>query len=374
MPARRLVVVVLALVALLGAAACSGGGGGGGDRVDAAGAPEKGEDGKAGASGTTQPKSGAGGPAIRVRLGYFPNITHAPALIGVEDGLFDQALAPHTLTTRPFNAGPEAVEALFSGALDAAYLGPNPTINAYAKSKGEALRIIAGSTSGGAAFVVAPSIKAASDLKGKTVASPQLGNTQDVALRSWLKEQGLDTTTSGGGDVKVVPQANADIFTAFKAKRISGAWVPEPWVTRLAQEAGGTVLVDERDEWPGGRFVTTQLVVRTAFAKQHPDVVRKLLEGHIEAVERAMAGGDAATSAANGQLAALTGKPLSDAVLDAAWANLEFTVDPIASSLRTSALRAEDLGLLEPVDLDGIYDLGPLNALLKAAGKEEVKA
>jgi NitT/TauT family transport system substrate-binding protein len=357
LPSRRLLAAVLAAAVAVGAAACGGSGGSSSSSSSAA---------SAGATTT--------GPPITLRLGYFPNVTHAPALIGVQNGIFERALAPSRLETRTFNAGPEAVEALFSGALDASYVGPNPAINAYAKSKGAAIRIVAGSTSGGAAFVVAPSVTKAADLKGRTVASPQLGNTQDVALRAWLKEQGLSTTTSGGGDVKVTPQANADILTAFKGRKLAGAWVPEPWVTRLVQEAGGKVLVDERDEWPGGKFVTTQLVVRTAFLEQHPDAVRGLLKGHVEAVALAASGSADAKSAANAQLADLTGKPLSPAVLDAAWANLTFTVDPIASSLRTSAKHAEDLGLLEPVALDHIYDLGPLNALLRAAGKQEVKA
>jgi NitT/TauT family transport system substrate-binding protein len=330
----------------------------------------------AGDAGPGAPAAGSArrAPATVVRLGLFPNVTHAPALIGVAEGLFAGALAPHRLEVHSFNAGPEAIEAIFSGALDAAYIGPSPAINAYAKSKGEAVRVVAGSTSGGAAFVVAPSIDSAGDLRGRTVASPQLGNTQDVALRAWLKDHGLATTTSGGGDVKVVPQANADILNAFKARRIAGAWVPEPWSTRLVQEAGGKVLVDERDEWPAGRFVTTHLVVRPAFAEKHPDALRRLLRGHVAAVERLASGSAETKSAINEQLAALTGKPLSPAVLDAAWANLEFTVDPIASSLRATARRAEELRLLEPVDLHGIYDLGPLNAVLEAVGKEEIGA
>ena len=361
MSSRRLFAAVAVAIVALAATACGGGGDNGGSAGPGAGA--------AGESATT-----TGGPPVTLRLGYFPNVTHAPALVGVEKGILTKALAPDSLETKTFNAGPEAVEALFSGALDAVYIGPNPAINAYAKSKGAAIRIIAGSTSGGAAFVVDPSVTKAADLKGKTVASPQLGNTQDVALRTWLKGEGLATTTSGGGDVKISPQANADILTAFKAKQLAGAWVPEPWVTRLVREAGGKVLIDERDEWPGGKFVTTQLVVRTQFLEQHAATVRRLLAGHVEAVELAASGSADAKAAVNAQLAALTGKPLAADVLDAAWNNLTFTVDPIASSLRTSAKHAEALGLLQAVDLSHIYDLDPLNAVLEAAGQQEVKA
>ena len=220
---------------------------------------------------------------VALRLGYFPNLTHAAALVGVANGIFAKDLGKNvTLKTSTFNAGPEA---LFSGALDATYVGPNPAINAYQKSNGQAVRIIAGATSGGAALVVRPTISSAADLKGKKIASPQLGNTQDVALRSWLKKQGLNTTPEGGGDVQVLPQENSQTLDTFKSGQIDGAWVPEPWATRLVLEGKGKVLVDESTLWPGGRFLTTTLIVRTAFLNQHPDVVRNLLKGHVDATK-----------------------------------------------------------------------------------------
>ena len=180
---------------------------------------------------------------VTVRLGYFPNLTHAPALVGVEKGYFTKELGRNKLETKTFNAGTDAVTALFSDALDISYIGPNPAINAYAKSKGEAIRIISGAASGGAALVVKPNITSPEQLKGTTLATPQLGNTQDVALRSWLKSNGLKTDTNGGGDVSIKPQDNGDTLTAFKQGQIAGAWVPEPWATRLIQEGGGKVLV-----------------------------------------------------------------------------------------------------------------------------------
>jgi NitT/TauT family transport system substrate-binding protein len=312
---------------------------------------------------------------VTLRLGYFPNITHAAALVGVQEHLFTKALGPRvTLETKTFNAGPDAVEAMLSGAIDATYIGPSPTITLFARSHGQAIRIVAGATSGGAAFVVGPDIGSALDLKGKTVASPQVGNTQDVALRTWLAKNALHTTTSGGGDVAISPQANADALNAFKTKHIAGAWVPEPWASRLVLEGGGKVLVDERDEWPDGKFVTAHLIVRTDFLRSNPDVVRRLLQGHIEATNEVAAGAPATKAAANAQLEALTGKALNGQVLDAAWKNLVFTVDPIASSLRASAAHAETLKLLEHTDLSGIYDLSLLNQLLRASNTTEVKA
>ncbi|GIH79839.1 ABC transporter substrate-binding protein [Planobispora longispora] len=315
---------------------------------------------------------GSGGPA-EVRLGYFPNITHATALVGTEKGLFAKHLgAGTTLKTSTFNAGPAAIEAVFSGAIDATYVGPNPAINAWAKSKGEAIKIIAGAASGGVFLVVKPEIKSVADLKGKKIATPQLGNTQDVALRHWLDSQGVKTDTKGGGEVSIVPQENSQTIQTFATGDIDGAWVPEPFASRLITESGGKVLIDERDLWPDKQFVITHLIVRQEFAKEHPETVKKLVEAHVEAnalIESDPAG---AAQTANAALEKLTGKPLKPEVLDAAFKNITFTNDPIASSLVGSADHAVKVGLLEPVDLDGIYDLKILNEVLAARGRPSI--
>jgi NitT/TauT family transport system substrate-binding protein len=308
-----------------------------------------------------------------VRLGYFANVTHAPALVGMEQGWFAEALGPEVaLETRTFNAGPEAVEALFSEALDLTYIGPNPAINAFAQSEGQAIRIVAGATSGGAALVVQPALTEPSHLAGKKLATPQLGNTQDVALRAWLHEQGLSANLEGGGDVAVMPQANAQTLETFRAGEIQGAWVPEPWSTRLVLEGGGAVLVDERTLWPDGKFVTTHLIVRTKFLEQHPDLVSAVLRAHVRAVDFANAEPQKSRELVNRAIEKLTGKALPAAVIEGAWSKLTFTADPIAASLRKSAEDAAEVGLLEPVALDGIYALGPLNEILAAAGKPKV--
>jgi len=312
---------------------------------------------------------------VTLRLGYFPNLTHAPAMIGLEKGFFKDKLGSNvTIDAKTFNAGPDVVTAIFSGALDISYVGPNPAINAWSKSRGTAIRIIAGSTSGGAQLVTKPSITTPAQLKGKTIASPQLGNTQDVALRSWLKSQGFATTEEGGGDVKVKPQPNAQTIDTFKAGQIDGAWVPEPFASRLVVESGARVLVNEASLWPEGKFVTTQVIVRSAFLKQHPDVVENFLRGHVEAVEYANANPDEAQTIVNTALEKRTGKPLNSDTIKAAWKNLTFTVDPIASSLHESAKHAEEIGLLDPVDLTGIYDLAPLNKVLGDLGKSTITA
>jgi len=313
--------------------------------------------------------------AKQLRLGYFANLTHATALVGVKEGFLKDALGDVELKPQTFNAGPAAVEALFAGSIDAAYIGPNPAINAFVKSKGEAIRIIAGATSGGASLVVQPDIKGVNDLLGKRVASPQLGNTQDVALRYWLKKQGVATSITGSSDVTLAPTENSTSLQLFKDKAIAGAWVPEPWASRLVLEGGGKVLVNEADTWPNGQFVTTQLVVRTKFADANPAAVEALLEGHVKTTNWIAANPADAKQAANGQLDALTTKKLAQDVLDRAWKQLTITEDPLPTTLKTSADHAFEVGTIkEQADLQGIYDLTALNKILVAAGKKPVSS
>jgi NitT/TauT family transport system substrate-binding protein len=211
-----------------------------------------------------------------------------------------------------------------------------------------------------------------SDLADTRLASPALGNTQDVALRAWLLEQGYETTESGGGDVEVTPQDNPDTLTAFQQGSIDGAWLPEPWATRLIQEGGGHVLIDEAELWPEGQFVTTHLIVATGYLDEHPEHVRALISGLLDAID--VANGDAAEAQAitNDGIEADTTNRLADETMSGAWENLAFTPDPIASSLEESKNDAVGVGLLDDVDLDGIYDLTILNELLAERGDEEV--
>lgn len=312
------------------------------------------------------------GPAV-VRIGYFANLTHAPAIVAADLGFFREALGPSVkVDLHVLNAGPEAVEALFSGALDVSYIGPSPAINAFAQSKGEAIRIVAGATSGGAALVVQPKITTAAQLKGTTLATPQLGNTQDVALRAWLKKQGLAASLEGGGDVSILPQANAQTLETFRSGAIQGGWVPEPWATRMVIDGGGKILVDERTLWPNGQFVTTHVIVRTAFLRDHPDLLKKVLEAHVRAVDYLLAEPAKARDVVNAGIGRLMGKPLAPRVIETAWPTFTFTLDPLGATLRRSADDATAVGLLEPVVLAGIYDLGPLNGILAAAGRSPV--
>jgi NitT/TauT family transport system substrate-binding protein len=313
--------------------------------------------------------------ADELRLGYFANLTHAPALIGVQEGLFAKELGDTKLTPQVFNAGPDVVEAIFAGALDAAYIGPSPTINAYGQSEGDAVRIIAGAASGGAQLVVREGIDSPEDLKGTTLATPQLGNTQDVALRSWLTEEGLENSIEGKGDVTIAPTPNADTLNLFKSGDIDGAWLPEPWASRLVVEAGASVLVDERDLWPDGEFVTTHLIVRREFLDEYPETVAALLRGHVAAVQFTTDDEAAAKTSINAALEVAGSSALPAEVLDRAWGNLTATYDPIASALKKSAADGFAAGTTETeVDLAGIYDLRPLNKVLADLDLDPVSA
>ena len=310
----------------------------------------------------------------RLRLGYFANVTHAPALIGEEADIFAEHLGNGVEIEYKYSrSGTEAIEALFSGAIDASFTGPNPAINGFAQSDGKALRIVAGTTSGGAALVVRDGIETPADLQGAKLATPSLGNTQDVALRAWLADQDLETDTTGGGDVSILPQENADTLTAFQAGDIDGGWVPEPWATQLLLEGGGHVLVDERDLWPDGQFVTTHLFVATEYLAENPAIVRGLLNGLLDAID--VANGDPAEAQrlTNAGIERITTRALPPETIAGAWETLSFSPDPIAASLVTSAENAVEVGLLEPVELDGIYDLTILNELLAERGQPEVE-
>ncbi|MGO9077479.1 MAG: ABC transporter substrate-binding protein [Streptosporangiaceae bacterium] len=332
-------------------------------------------------SGSSSSPSGSSGSAtasgpVTLRLGFLENITHATALVGIKEGFFTKNLGKNvTLKLVPFSTGTEEATALLAGQLDAAYVGPNPAIKAWQTSNGSLIKIIAGAASGGAALVVKKSITSPSQLKGQKLATPSLGNTQDVALRYWLKQHGLTTSPTGGGDVPITPiTPNSDAVLAFQSGQIAGGWEPAPYDAEMVQ-LGGHVLVNEASLWPKGQFVTTNLVVTQKFLGADPTVVSNLLKGQIEANSFINGSKAAAETAANAELASLTSKSLKPSVLAAAFSQISFTNDPIASSLTSDAQHAVAVGLLKPVqNLSGIYDLTPLNTLLKADGQPQVSS
>ena len=323
-------------------------------------------------SSSSSPASSSGStgtsaaPSVTVSLGFLTNITHAPALVGLKEGFFAKALgSAGTLHATAFSTGTEETTALLAGQLDAAYVGPNPAINAWQKSGGTAIKIVSGAATGGASIVVAKGITSAAQLRGKTLATPSIGNTQDVALRYWLKQNGLTTTTTGGGDASIKPTTpNSAAVLEFKSGQIVGGSEPAPYDIEMVKD-GGTVLVSE----PG---VTTLLVVTQSFLSAHPAIVADLVKAQIQANDFIKSNPAAAQADANAELAAYTGKPLKASIVAASFKEITFTNNPDGSSLMSDASQAVSLDLLKPVDLSGIFDLGPLNQALTAAGDSQV--
>jgi NitT/TauT family transport system substrate-binding protein len=335
--------------------------------------------GACGSSGDPAGSASAQPEPSTVNLGYLVNLTHAPALIGVSHGYFQAAMPKGTtVKTTTFSAGPAENEALLGGALDAAFVGPGPAINAFIKTKGNVL-IVAGTASGGAGLVVSKAIANGNfpaDLAGKTISTPQLGNTQDIALRTWLSSKGLATSITGGGQVTIDSSSgNSLSLQNFESGKIAGGWVPEPYESEFILQGKGTLAVDEASIWPNGKFPTTVLVVTKSLLQNHPDIVKDLIKGLVTSVNWINANESAAPAAVNAALAATTGgKLLKSNVLALAWTHLSFVLDPFASDVQTDANNAQKVGINKSANIKGILDLGPLNAILSAAGSPTVSA
>lgn len=309
------------------------------------------------------------GASNELRIGYFPNINHAQAVIGLGRGDFQEALDGIKVTPKVFNAGPAIIEALNADAIDVAYVGPNPAINGYVQSEGCDPRIISGAASGGAVFVVRndAGIDSQDDLAGKKFASPQLGNTQDVALRKYLLDNGYET--GSGGNVEVLPIKNPDIVTQMIKKDIDGAWVPEPWGAKLVKEANTRILLDERKLWPDGEFVTAQIIVRTDYLQNNPETIRKLLEAHVDETNWINENKDEAMRVFNAELEKLTGKTIPEDEFREGFSRMTLTWDPVKESLFQAANDAYEIGFFDQrPDLSGIYDLTLLNEVLAEKG------
>lgn len=313
-----------------------------------------------------------------VRIGFFANLTHAPALVAQELRLFETFLGKDGTKVEYvlFNAGPAAVEAMKGGAIDLAYIGPTPSVTGYVSTHGSLLRVVSGVTSGGAQLVVNSKITKVSDFTGKKLTTPQLGNTQDVALRSWLKSHGLITSTSSGGDVQIFPTENSTTLSLFKGGRIDGAWVPEPWASRLVLEGGGHVFLDEKSLWPKGQFVTTNIIAAQPFLAKYPGTVRSVIQANNAAVTYIANNSAKARQVVQKAITKWTGKPIPAAAINRAWGNLRFTNDPLPLSLKKNAEDAVQVGLLTmtPGALNGIYDLRLLNTVLAASNAHAVSA
>ena len=359
------IMVILCLAAFVAGCGCDGSGSSGGS-----------------SSGGGSGSSGSERKQHIIRVGYFPNLTHAQAMIGAARGDFaaaygacaaaDDAFPDRVkIEFTVFNAGPSAVEALLAKAIDLIYVGPNPSINGFIRSQGRALQVIAGCCSGGAVMVVRPEsgITDAASLKGKHLSTPQLGNTQDVALRHYLAVNGLKTTEQGGS-VRLTPIANPDILALFRRREIDGAWVPEPWGARLLIEGGGQIFIDETEHWPGGQFCTALIAVNREFADQHPELVKAWLTAHVDLTLWIRENPAAAKAIVNSEIARLTGNQLPQDVLDSAFEHLTVTYDPLPHTLDEMAQRAYAMGFLGDVkpDLTDFCNLKILNEVLRERG------
>jgi len=309
-----------------------------------------------------------------LRLGHFPNLTHAQAVYARAGGQFERKIG-RPITWTSFNAGPTAIEALFTDAVDATFVGPNPAINGYLRTRGEKFVIIAGAASGGTGLVVRrdAGIRSAADFGGKIIATPQLGNTQDVAARQWFGGHGYKLREKGG-NLTLLALSNPDQLTLFRKREIHGAWTVEPWLSRLELEGGGELFLDERTLWPGRRYVTTHLVVTRVFLADHPHLIRKLLAGLIEVTQEINADKTAAGRILNAELKKETGRALPAEVVAQALDRIEFTWDPLSDSLRQCCDAAHAVGFLKhQPDLAGIYSLRALNDALRAKGLPPVR-
>ena len=311
--------------------------------------------------------------ADTVKIGYFANLTHGTPLIGLKEGIFQKELGATQIKPQIFNAGPAEIEALNAGSIDIGWIGPSPAINGYTKSEGKSLKIIGGSASGGVKLVVNPDkVTSLDDLKGKKIATPQLGNTQDVALLNYLATKGLKVdANTGAGDVSVVRTDNKVTPDAYKSGAIDGAWVPEPTASKLVT-LGAKVLLNEKSLWPDNKFVITNIIVSQKFLKEHPDVVEAVLRGSVNTNAFIKGNPDKAKASANAAIKEAAGNALEPAVLDPAWQDIDFLDDPLAGTLQSEADHAVTAGLLKKPDLTGIYDLTLLNKVLKAAGQSAV--
>jgi NitT/TauT family transport system substrate-binding protein len=293
-----------------------------------------------------------------IRVGHFPNITHAQGLIAHNlsrqgKGWFEARLGPGVeIQWFTYNAGPSAMEAIFAKSIELAYVGPGPALNAYAKSQGEEIRVIAGAANGGAALVVQPdaNLKAPADFKGKKIATPQLGNTQDISCRAWLTSGGLRITQLGG-DAQVLPTQNPDQLSLFQQKKIDAVWTVEPWVSRLENEAGGRVLVEEPDT------ATTVLVSSVKFLDEKRELANKFWQAHRELTEWILKNSEEAQKIVKSELLAETRSDISAELIAHAWKRIIFTSDIPRASVQAFVANSQKAGFMKTApDISRLFE------------------
>jgi NitT/TauT family transport system substrate-binding protein len=312
----------------------------------------------AAAEGTPSP------PPAEVRIGYFANLTHAQAVLAVSSGEASSAVAPSKLTTRVFNAGPSLIEALFGDEIDIGYVGPGPVLAAHSKSRGEAIRVIAGAAANGVLIVASKDsgINTLADLKAKKLATPQLGNTQDISAKHYLLNELKQENVEN-----VLPVANTEQLQLLAQNKIDAAWAPEPWGSRLIVEAGGKLIAEEKDLWPDKQFTLTLVVTTPKFLAAHPDVVEKYLKVHSQWTQRLNAEPQKYQAGLGAALASLTGKKLPPGVVEQALPRVKFTDEPLEDTLTKMAQWSYDLKVInQPPKLTGLVDTTILKKLQAA--------
>ena len=305
----------------------------------------------------------------KLRIAYSPNIGHAIPIVGMEKGFFKKSIGDEIkIETRIFDSGPQAIESLFANSIDIAYVGPGPAINGFLNSENHNVKILAGSASGGASFIVHPlsEITSASDFRDKKIAAPQIGNTQDISLRNYLSENGLKTADKGGS-VIVYNIPNPDIYTLFAKGDIDGAWVAEPWATILETELGGKRLFHEEELWPNNEFASVLLIANVDYVKKNHQLVSDFLTSHYKTAEWINQNPIETRIVFNNFLKSYLGHSLSDDVVDTALSNLVITGDPLLDSVYSFAEKADALGYLgrNGYDLAGIFYPFDSNSILE---------
>ena len=301
----------------------------------------------------------------KIRVAFFPSISHAAPIVGIENGIFQNGIGEEIkIETKLFDSGPQVIESIFSSSIDVAYVGPGPVINGFLKSNGNDVKILAGAASGGASFIAQPDsgLDSIENFDGKRIASPQISNSQDVSLRYYLALNDLKPVDKGG-TVFVLNISNPDIYTLFAKGEIDGAWVPEPWATMLVEELSGVRLFNEEKLWPNEEFASVLLIARTNYLENNPELVKSWLKSHEKAVVWINANPDKSKSIFESFLKKHMGKSLPTNIIDESFSNLTITSDPIKSSVLTFAERADSLGYLGRTgyNLDGIFYQSDLN-------------
>lgn len=326
-----------------------------------------------------EPAIGPNGEPVALRVGYFPNITHAQPLIGIQRDDFQKSIGPDVkLIAQTFNAGPAVIEAVYAGHLDIAYVGPSPILNGFLQSKGEEVRVIAGSATNGVTVVGSKKrgITKFEQFKGGRIATPQFANTQDISARHYITHELGAKLKSDGGETDIIPIANPDIETLFAKDQLDAAWVPEPWGSRLIHKNLAVQVIEEKELWPDKSFANTSVIARRAFVEKNPDLVRRFLEAHVRITRELQRDPQSFAGPINAELKRITTKSLPDEVVAGALRRTGFSVNPSVESFKRFFKMGKEVGIIkaETLDAEKLFVTGPLEKAVAAVDGASVSA